>query len=266
MDRLQGPLADLIEAERAGVEPAPDAKDRTWAGVAAGFGPPSGPPGAGGGGSGAAAASGGTLLKVVGAVVVGGVVAAGGWAGTRPGPSPTPVAAELAPRIEVSAIADPEPPQPKPRLPPKPASPPTAASRPESPPTSAVEVSPSARRSAKPRPASRPSRSAEPTPGSNAGLAQELKLIESLRRAVARRDYAEALRLAKEHRESFEGGALKADRLDLEASAECGRGRLERGRSLASRRAERWPKAPVSDRLRTLCELPSPNRPKAEDR
>ncbi len=262
MDRLQGPLADLIEAERAGVEPAPDAKDRTWAGVAAGFGPPSGPPGAGGGGSGAAAASGGTLLKVVGAVVVGGVVAAGGWAGTRPGPSPTPVAAELAPRIEVSAIADPEPPQPKPRLPPTP----TAASRPESPPTSAVEVSPSARRPAKPRPASRPSRSAEPTPGSNAGLAQELKLIESLRRAVARRDYAEALRLAKEHRESFEGGALKADRLDLEASAECGRGRLERGRSLASRRAERWPKAPVSDRLRTLCELPSPNRPKAEDR
>lgn len=236
MERLDGPLADLVAAEREGVEAIPKSPDAAWAGIAAAWhAPPPIPPG---GAAEAATATAGKagLLKVVAAVVVGTSVAAGAWA-WRDEPGEPPLARVEAP-VVVAAIPVETPPVPNIDVAPVSATPPPRLSAPQ------VEPAPAPRASS--RPAAQP------------GLAEELALVDSMRRDVAAGRFSKALAGAKKHRSSFEKGSLIADRMDLEAAARCGQGDLEIGKKLAERKAKRWPRAPMSDRLRTLCRLDKP--------
>ena len=79
-----------------------------------------------------------------------------------------------------------------------------------------------------------------------------------MRKDVAAGRYAEALERAKTHREDFRKGSLIADRMDLEAAGRCGRGDIDAGQALAESKKKRWPRAPVSKRLRDLCGVKQP--------
>ena len=233
MERLDGPLADLVAAERDEMEAMPKSRDAAWAGVAAAWQalpPPTPPPGAG---EAVASASKAGVLKAVGALVVGTSIATGAWA-VSSDDSPAPIARVEAP-VAVTASAEPEPPPPPASLPlvvpPPPAPKPTSA-KPQTP-----RVTP------------------KPAPEKSLGLAEELALIDAMRKDVAGGRYAKALARAKEHRESFAKGSLVADRMDLEAAARCGGGDLDAGRALADRKKKRWPRAPMSQRLRNLCRM-----------
>lgn len=233
MERLDGPLADLVAAERDEMEALPTSRDAAWAGVAAAWQappPPTPPPG---GGEAVASASKVGVLKVVGALVVGTSVAAGAWA-VSPDESQDPVRRVEAP-VTVSALAEPEPPPPSPTLPLVVAPPPAPK--------------PSIREPAPVREGPKSS------PKQPMGLAEELALIDAMRKDVASGRYAQALARAKQHREDFAKGSLIADRMDLEAAARCGNGDLDAGRALADRKKKRWPRAPMSQRLRNLCGL-----------
>ena len=237
MERLDGPLADLISAEKQEMEATPRSRDAAWAGIAAAWTPgppPTPPPGVA---EAAATATGKAgVLKVVAALVVGASIAAGTWAATVR--EPPPVERVEAP-AEAVVVETPSLVQPSPSLP-EVAPPPPAPVQPEAEPE---ERAPSPRPS--PKPAAPPS----------LGLAEELALIDAMRKDVRAGRYAAAITRAKEHRESFAEGSLTADRMDLEAAARCGRGDLEAGRTLADRKTKRWPRAPISERLRTLCRL-----------
>lgn len=230
MERLDGPLADLVAAEKEDMKEVRGSKDAAWAGIAAAWSMP--PPPAGPAGVPEAAAAGKAgVLKVVAALAVGTTVAAGAWS-ARPEAAAEPVARVAAPRIEAPV----DPPK---RRPPSETVPVTAPPPPR-PPASAEEPAP--------RP---PNRGAEP----QLGLAEELALIDAMRKDVAAGRYAKALAGAKKHRASFAKGSLVADRMDLEAAARCGAGDVNSGKALAADKAKRWPRAPISKRLRTLCNL-----------
>lgn len=236
MERLDGPLADLVAAERAEIDAIPKSKDAAWAGIAAAWQTPPPVPPTGVAEAATASAGKGGLLKIVAALVVGTSVGAGVWALQEP-PSETPLPRVEAPAF-VAPVARETPPVPNvdaaPVLAAPPARTPTAGAPPKS-----VERSSS-------RPKSTP------------GLAEELALVDAMRKDVTAGRFSKALSRAKEHRLAFAKGSLIADRMDLEAAARCGRGDLEEGRKLAERKAKRWPRAPVTDRLRTLCRLDKP--------
>lgn len=235
MERLDGPLAELVAAERVEVDAISKSPEAAWAGIAEAWQAPPPVPPAGASEAATVTAGKAGLLKVVAAVVVGTSVAAGAWAmqGPKddaplarvepPAVAPSPVTAPPMPNLEAAPVSAAPPPRPHAALAP-------ATTRPSSTPRTA------------PRP----------------GLAQELALVDAMRRDVAAGRFAEALTGAKEHRTSFAKGSLIADRMDLEAAARCGRGDIEAGKKLAERKAKRWPRAPMSDRLRTLCRLEKP--------
>lgn len=232
MERLDGPLADLVAAERDEMEAMPKSKDAAWAGVAAAWQPPPPPPTPPGATEAVASASKAGVLKVVGALVVGTSVAAGAWA-VSSDDTRARVDRVEAP-VVVAAPADVEPPPPPASLPlvvPPPPAPKPALEEPE------TRVAP------------------KPAPKKTLGLAEELALIDAMRKDVAAGRYTKALSRAKEHRESFAKGSLIADRMDLEAAARCGGGDLDAGRALADRKKKRWPRAPMSQRLRNLCRM-----------
>lgn len=235
MERLDGPLADLISAEKQEMEAMPKARDAAWAGIAANWTPVPPPTPPAGVAEAAATTGKAGVLKVVAALVVGSSIAAGTWVATRP--EPPPIERVAAP-AEAVVVETPSlvPPPPVPELAPPPPAPPIPEAAPADPPGPKVV--------------------AEPTPA--LGLAEELALIDAMRKDVSAGRYAEAIDRAKQHRESFAKGSLVADRMDLEAAARCGRGDLEAGRTLADRKTKRWPRAPISERLRTLCRLPQP--------
>jgi hypothetical protein len=260
MEPLEGPLADLLAREAEANVPPPEAKARHWAAVGAAFGPvvpPPNPPASGAEATATAtAAKGGALLKIVGGTLAAGALAAGVWAGRPSSPAPeTAPAAVTEPETPGAAAPDPAEASP-PVEPAEPADPvepiePVAPETTDPPPT---EVTPPPPATAEPAP-----RRIQPAPAPDApGLAEELALVEDMRRAVQAGDHAEALRLAKRHRKEFPRGRLRPDRLDLEASATCASGRLEAGRALAAVRQQQWPQAPISDRLETACKLDSP--------
>lgn len=233
MERLEGPLADLVAAERKEMDATPKSRDAAWAGIAASWQPtPPMPPAVAS--VPAAASSGAGALKVVGALVVATSVAAGGWA-LRDDEPQAPIE-----RVEAPADADVVDDVQKYTSPPP--SLPLVADPPPAPKVAEVET----RRVREPRPAP-----ADRTPG----LADELALIDAMRKDVAAGRFAKALERAKQHRDDFGKGSLTADRVDLEAAARCGLGDLDAGRALAERKKTRWPRAPMSPRLRTLCEL-----------
>lgn len=233
MERLDGPLADLVAAEREAMEALPDTREAAWAQVATAWQaqppPPTSTPGGGAEATAASAGAGG-VLKVVAAVVVSVGVAAGAWVATRP-EAPVPVARVTAPEV-------------------RPAEEPGAT---PSPPEAPLLAEPP------PAPAPAPVRESAPAvskPQANApGLAEELALIDAMRRDVAAGRYGKALSRAKEHRRVFASGSLTADRMDLEAAARCGNGDLDAGRRLADRKAKRWPRAPIGEHLQSLCKL-----------
>ncbi|MEM6290512.1 MAG: hypothetical protein AAGA54_04575 [Myxococcota bacterium] len=233
MERLDGPLADLVAAERVEMEALPTSPKEAWAGIAAAWtSPPPAPPPA----APASASAGKGILKIVATLLVGSTVAAGAMAWNAQ-------ANDAPPKRVESPVIDPPPAAPT-HEPPTPRdglvlAPPPA--RP-APPDRAADVSPPRREPAKPK----------------LGLAEELALIDAMRKDVAAKRYAAALERAKTHRASFAPGALAADRMDLEAAARCGRGDLKAGRALAERKAKRWPRAPISDPLRSLCRLDHP--------
>lgn len=274
MEPVKGRLAALIAAEAEEVKAPQGAKDRHWAAVGAAFGPMGAPPSGGspapGGGEGAAvgtAAKGGALLKIVGGTLVAGAIAAGVWASgdrdasgpvapsvasraddaidrgepvrTEPDTAAVPAPQEVA--IEQARATDPEG-----TVEDTGASDPPDASPSSEPAT--VQPRPSRGRRATPR---APATKGEPPAA--AGLAEELALVESLRRAVARGDLARAKTLAARHRREFPDGALRPDRLDLEASMHCASGDVARGRALMAELSRRWPEAPRSDRLKAAC-------------
>jgi hypothetical protein len=232
MERLHGPLADLVAAERDEMEAMPNSKDAAWAGVAAAWQPPPPPPIPPGATEAVASASKAGVLKVLGGLVVGTSVAAGMWTVSSDDTRP-PVDRVEAP-VVVAVPADAEPPPPPASLPLVAPPPPAPKPTPEEPAT-----------------AGRPN----PVPNKALGLAEELALIDAMRKDVAAGRYAKALARAKEHRESFAKGSLIADRMDLEAAARCGGGDLDAGRALADRKEKRWPRAPMSQRLRNLCRM-----------
>lgn len=231
MERLDGPLADLVAAERDEMEAMPKSKDAAWAGVAAAWQPPPAPPPPGATEAVASASKAG-VLQVVGALVLGTSVAAGVWA-VSSDDTRGQVDRVEAP-VVVTALGDVEPPPPPASLPLVVPPPPAPKPRPEEP---ATRVAP------------------KPTPKKVLGLAEELALVDAMRKDVAAGRYAKALARAKEHRESFAKGSLIADRMDLEAAARCGGGDLDAGRALANRKKKRWPRAPTSQRLRNLCRM-----------
>jgi len=236
MERLDGPLAELVAAERDNVDTIPKSRDAAWAGVVAAWQLPAPLPPAGVADAATATAGKSGLLKLVAAVVVGTTVAAGGWAMRDTGSDAS------LPRVEAPEIVAPAstqtPPVPNVEVAPVLATPPVRVPKPEAKRASAI-------------------RSA-PTSKPQLGLAEELALVDSMRKDVAAGRFAKALTRAKKHRESFAKGSLTADRIDLEAAARCGRGDVEGGRKLADRKAERWPRAPMNNRLRTLCRLDTP--------
>ena len=235
MERLDGPLAELVSAEREQLASEGKAPEAAWAAVAAAWEAPPVPPPGGGAAEATAAAGKTTALKLVGALVVGTTVAAGGWVATNQPAERAAVARVEAPRVEPSV--EPAP----------------AAARDDAPvlvpPPSAPAPAAEAPRVATPKPIP-----AAPVPG----LAEELALVDEMRRHVAAGRHADALVLARRHRKVFAKGSLTADRMDLEAAARCGSGDLETGRALAERKKKRWPRAPISDRLRKLCRLEVP--------
>ncbi len=236
MDRLDGPLAELVAAERDEVDAIPKSPDTAWAGIAAAWQvPPPIPPGGAAEAATTAAGSGG-FLKVLAAIVIGTSAMAGGWALNNPSQDP-PRARVQAPVVVPPSPED-TPPAPNVEAAPVLAAPPASTPAPD------------------PQPARRTRASVPPAPPP--GLAEELALVDTMRRDVAAGRFSNALALAKKHRVSFAKGSLSADRMDLEAAARCGRGDLEAGKKLAARRAKRWPRAPISDRLRTLCKLDRP--------
>ena len=234
MERLDGPLADLISAEKEEMAALPKGRDAALAGIAAAWAPvpPTPPVGVAEAAATTGKAAGAGVLKVVAALVVGSSIAAGTWVSTRNEPPPIVRVEAPAEAVVLEAPARERP------LVPELAPPPPAPVRPER-----VRETPAPRVATKPAPSPR------------SGLAEELALIDAMRKDVSAGRYTEALARAKQHRESFAKGSLTADRLDLEAAARCGRGDLEAGRTLAERKAERWPRAPISERLRTLCRL-----------
>lgn len=236
MERLDGPLAELVAAEREEIDSVPKSPDAAWAGIAAAWQAPPPVPPAGAAETATASAGKAGLLKVLAAVVMGTSVAAGAWA-LQDAPDDAPMARVQAP-IVVAASGVERPPLPNTDVAPALATPPPRLPAPE------VEPAPTARVS---------SRSAR-----KPGLAEELALVDSMRRDVAAGRFSQALSGAKKHRTSFAKGSLIADRMDLEAAARCGQGDLKTGKTLAERKAKRWPRAPMSDRLRTLCRLDKP--------
>ncbi|MBV1858365.1 MAG: hypothetical protein KUG77_08125 [Nannocystaceae bacterium] len=236
MERLDGPLAELVAAERDQVDTISKSPDAAWAGIAAAWqAPPPIPPG---GAAEAATTTAGKagLLKAAAAVVVGISVVAGGWA-LQGAPKDVPLARVEAPRVDVAGVVE-VPPPPNTDVAPVSATPPPRA------PEIEAHLEPIVRASSRPKP--------------QPGLAEELALVDSMRRDVAAGRFPQALTRAKKHRDTFAKGALTADRMDLEAAARCGHGDLKAGQKLAERKADRWPRAPMSDRLRTLCKLEQP--------
>ena len=269
MEPLKGRLADLVASEREDVAPPQDAKARHWAAVSAAFGPVGVPPGGGsptgaeGAATAAAAAKGGALLKIVGGTALAAAVATGVWASRsgvdRPVASADVAAtSEAAPRPREDAApaiqpgaAEVEPDRPivepdPPIVEPDPTGDPSATPEP-APPDPSIDETTARPRRRKPDPAS-PKSEVEPR-----GLAEEIALVESLRRAVVRADYATAKALAARHGREFPDGSLVPDRLDLQATAHCASGDPERGRALAKELARRFPEAPASDRLTKAC-------------
>lgn len=272
MEPLKGRLAELVARESNAVVPPQGTKARHWAAVSAAFGPIGPPPsegapaGAEGAAAGTAVAKGSALLKIVGGTALAAAVVAGVWA-SRSDDRDVATAAihdaaasgttvELA---DAPAIIEHEPASAPPHQVP-------ANVEPTVDPEGARDVEDSDARSttsvaarrpaAEPQPTAAAPRSAKPSadaPEPPRGLAEEIALVESLRRAVARRDYATAKALAARHRREFAKGSLVPDRLDLEATAHCGAGDRARGRALAGELERRWPEAPVSDRLTTAC-------------
>ncbi len=238
MEPLEGVLADLVAQEREALDAIDKPRDAAWSGIAAGWGagpPPVPPPGAAE--ATATATKGGAIIKLVSAMAIGGAVAAAAWLG----PGQDPAQGPEEERVVAPVVAELEPPvssvRPPPENLPEIATPPPA-------PESRLEPEPVPKATNKP----------EPTLP-QAGLSEELALVEALRRDVNAGRYADALKKAKRHRDEFPQGALRADRMDLEAAAQCGGGRVDAGRKTADQKAKRWPRAPVSDRLRTLCKL-----------
>ncbi len=259
MEPLDPALAELIATETKTVAPPEGAKARAWAAIGAGVGVvPLAVPAASAEAATAAAAKTGAWLKIVGATALVGAVGTGVWATSRT-PEPTPAVArtDAAPSAEDGREAEPPPDdttaaavaaveaepevEPEPEPDPEPESAPTVD-------TSAPAPEPRATKKLRQEPST-----TVPTPP--LGLAEELALVEKIRKAVAAGDHGEALTLAKEHRDTFPKGALRPDRLDLEATAYCARGQTERGRKLATQLRETWPKAPISDRLESTCKL-----------
>jgi hypothetical protein len=257
MEPLKGRLAELVAREGDAVLPPQGAKARHWAAVSAAFGPIGPPPSAGatagaeGAAAGTAVAKGSALLKIVGGTALAAAVVTGVWA-SRSGDRDIETAA-IHEAEDADTILEPEDAP--------------AIVEPEPEPASAPEPEPAQSHRApapvEPR-AAAASRSAKPSadaPDPPRGLAEEIALVESLRRAVARRDYATAKALAARHRREFAKGSLVPDRLDLEATAHCGAGDRDRGRALAEELERRWPEAPVSDRLTTACRDASESAP-----
>ena len=250
MEPLDPALAELIATETETVAPPQGAKARAWAAIGAGLGGvPLAVPVGGADAATATAAKTGAWLKIVGATALVGAVGTGVWATSRsPEPAPTPAVArtESAPVAEV--VPDEEPPADEPT------SVAVAAPEPEPQAEPEPEVVPD-EETGTPAPEPRATKKSRPETAPTLGLAEELALVEKIRKAVAAGDHAGALKLAGEHRDSFPKGALRPDRLDLEATAYCARGQTERGRKLAAQLRESWPKAPVSDRLESTCKL-----------
>jgi hypothetical protein len=255
MEPLKGRLAELVAREGDAVLPPQGAKARHWAAVSAAFGPIGPPPSAGatagaeGAAAGTAVAKGSALLKIVGGTALAAAVVTGVWA-SRSGDRDVETAA-MQPAESGTIVQPADAPEPAPAPEPEPEPEPEPAQSHRAP----APVEPRAAAA---------SRSAKPSadaPDPPRGLAEEIALVESLRRAVARRDYATAKALAARHRREFAKGSLVPDRLDLEATAHCGAGDRDRGRALAEELERRWPEAPVSDRLTTACRDASESAP-----
>jgi hypothetical protein len=95
--------------------------------------------------------------------------------------------------------------------------------------------------------------SAQAVNGAPSSLTQELALLAQAQAALRAGAPAQALALAQQHQQRFPEGALREERLGVEALAECDLGRKDARHATAFLRAA--PNSPLAARVRKACGL-----------